>query len=222
MTLELAGASAVVVAHQFNPSVVSEVWLTRHELLAEEEKEPGCVFTDAIVNVRSKGFNLLVTPDQLQFAFRVPSEQQCDLLLQKLGKIVDLLPHVPYHALGLNFVWLFRSEPQRVEEVTRRLFFIGNRPIFRHFDTEDAQFGTYLSKNSIGCRLKLDIKPVIAQSINENQVRMGPAVNLSFNFHLDILGDENPPALIRSLLAQWDEAKQEAEEIARDVEDHHD
>jgi hypothetical protein len=219
MALEQVGASVVVIAHQFNPSLMSEVWLTRHDLLRTEDREPGCVFTDALVNVRSAKYNLLLTPDQLQFAPLVDAAEQRDLVLNEVGRIVDLLPHVPYHAVGLNFVWGYDPAPAEISAATRRLFFGEGRSFFRHFDTPDAQFGSYLSKDTLGCRLKLDIKPVIRASIDPRNVHVGPAVHLAFNFHLDVLADTNPPARIRELLGQWNEARAEAERIAHDAED---
>jgi hypothetical protein len=218
MPLEQVGASVVVVAHQFNPSVISEVWLTRNELLRVEDRQEGCVFTDVFVNLRSSQYSLLVTPDQLQFAPGGEPEAQRDLILSKVGKMIALLPHVPYHAAGLNFVWAFDPEPETVPTATRRLFFAHGRPFFRHFDTPDAQFGSYLSKSVLGCRLKLDIKPVTVTQVDSTADRARPVVHLAFNYHLDVLGHDDPVARIRQLLGQWDEAKQEAERIAHDSE----
>jgi hypothetical protein len=218
MSLQLANANVVIVAHQFNPSVFSELWLVRNRLLQEEDREIGCVFTDPLVNVRSREFNLLATPDQVQFAPRGPAEGHQELILAKVGAIVELLPHVPYHAVGLNFVWQFDPAPETVAGASRRLFFVPERRVFRQFDTEDAQFGTYLSKNSLGCRLKLDIKPVMVTTIEENEMRVSPAITFGFNYHLDVVSEENPPMRIREMLAQWDVAKAEAEQIARDAE----
>lgn len=218
MPLEQVGSSVVVVAHQFNPSVVSEVWLDRHGLLREEDKQEGCIFTDAIVNVRSRNYNLLVTPDQLQFSPKGAPEAHQPLIIANVGAIIELLPHIPYSGVGLNFIWHFDPRPESVAVASRRLFFRAEVPIFRHFQSEDSQFGSYLSKDLFGGRLKLDIKPVIRTAIQPSEARLTPGINFAFNFHRDLKPEENQAELIRGMLARWNEASEVAELIAKEAE----
>ncbi len=100
-----AGAAAVVVAQQFNPSVVTQLWLRDNRVLAAEDFQDGSIFSDYVVQVRSRLFHMLVLQDQLQFVPAVPAEQQQQLVTERLGAIIQLLPHTPYRALGLNFSW---------------------------------------------------------------------------------------------------------------------
>ena len=59
----------VVLANCFNPSVVSHLWLVRNGLLGADElpQDSGSIFTDALVQVVTARYTLIVTPDQLQF-----------------------------------------------------------------------------------------------------------------------------------------------------------
>ena len=117
-----AGAAVVIGAQQFNPSVVSQLWLVRHGLLADGDFLPGCFFTDVFVQVRSPRFHLLVVPEQLQFVPTVPPAEEQALIVEKIGTIVKFLPHTPFKALGLNFAWHLVPRDANFVAFTRTLF----------------------------------------------------------------------------------------------------
>ena len=149
MSLKLVGSNAVVVAHQFNPSVVSQLWLVRNGILEEEDFLPGCVFTDVAVQVVSREFRLMVTPQQCQFTPNMSADQAQALVSDKLGTLVRRLPHTPYSGTGLNFTWHLIPDNAEVSAVSRDLFFRAGRPPFSEFDVEDARFGAYMSKQAL-------------------------------------------------------------------------
>src|SRR5579875_3202168 len=200
-----AGSTVVVVAQQFNPSVISQLWLVQHGLLGEDEFQPGCIFTDMFVQVRSRQFHMLVVPEQLQFVPNVPAGEEQDLLVDKVGTIIQTLPHTPFRALGLIFNWFLVPPDGDVAKLTRQLFFREEPALYRHFATEDAHFGAYLSKDSLGFRLKLDAKPILVPGENGPQAR----VLFAFNFHADL--KEDSAQQIQTCLLQWDNARREAE-----------
>jgi hypothetical protein len=201
MISEVTQANVVIVARQFNPSVFSQSWLIKNEILLEEDFPPRWVYSPLLVDVPSKAFHLSVLPEQLQFAPVSPSEASQDLLLAKVGKIVETLPHTPFVAAGLNFVWQVFHETGSVAAMTRGAFFNGNVPLFRHFDAEDARFGAYMSKDVLGCRLRLDVKPVTIARKGESQ----SCLQFSFNFHRQI-SEEDMVGSILDLLGRWSEA----------------
>src|SRR5437016_3833189 len=110
MSVELVNSNVVVVARQFNPSIVSQIWLVDNGLVRREDFLEGCAFTDVLVNVRARDFFLLVTPEQLQFVPNVPDDRQQEIAAGKVGAIVRTLPHTPYIAVGINFTWKVRPE----------------------------------------------------------------------------------------------------------------
>lgn len=201
MIAEMTQANVVIIARQFNPSIFSQYWLIKNGILLEEDFPAGWVYSPMFVDVPSRGFHLVVLPEQLQFAPSPPSEASQGLLASKVGGIVETLPHTPYTAAGLNFVWQIAHESLSVADLTRRAFFKTESPVFRHFDTEDAQFGAYMSKDALGCRLNLDVKPVI---LTRGEISEG-RLQFSFNFHKD-LSEENKVERILDLLGKWSEA----------------
>lgn len=213
MIYEMTQGNLVIVARQFNPSIFSQTWLIKNKILFEEEFPPRWVYSPLLVDVPSKGFHLSVLPEKLQFAPLPPSEASQDLLLSKAGMIVKTLPHIPYMAAGLNIVWQVSHETKSVPEMTRWAFFNGDLPLFRQFDAEDAQFGAYMSRDVLGCRLKLEVKPVtiIREGINEGRLQF------SFNFHKD-MSDEDRIERLLDLLGKWREAWKLARTILESFE----
>lgn len=153
-----------------------------------------------------------MTPQQLQFTPRGAEEQQQDIIVERLGRLVETLPHTPYHAVGLNFIWYFDPGEIGVRTFSRRLFFAERSALYRAFDVEDARFGGYLSKDSLGARLKLDVKPITVTG-EQSCERM----QFMFNFNLDVKGEPNPAHSVVELLTRWHEAYQESARIMETV-----
>jgi hypothetical protein len=206
------GSAVVVAAQQFNPSVVSQLWLVRNHIVAEADYLSGCLFSDALVSVQSRQFQMLVVPPQLQFVPSVPADAEQDVIVEKLGSIIQSLPHTPYSGLGLNFTWHLVPADGDMPSLSRRLFFRDDQPLFRNFSSPDSQFGGYLSKNALRFRLKLDIKP-IAQPGQGEQVE--DRIQFAFNFHLGV--NENAAQEIIDHLNMWNEADREVQRIIDSV-----
>jgi hypothetical protein len=204
---------AVVVAQQFNPTIIKEGWLQKRMILAEGDLRDGSIFTDFVVQVRTEQFHMLVLQEQLQFVPSVPLAQQQQLIVEKLGALIQQLPETPYTALGLNFVWHLTAADGNTTPRARELFWRGGNPLYERFGAPDASFGAYLSKDVAGFRLKLDIKPVTAPG--EDRTRH--LLQFAFNFHHDVTGDDRAPAVVERL-HHWDAARREAEEIIDAVE----
>jgi hypothetical protein len=213
MPWTLESASAVVIARRFNVTAARHHWLVRQGIIGENDLLDGSLFSDAVVQVRTNRFQLLLLPDQLQFVPAVPPEEEQDVLVEKLGRLVGTLPHVPYKGMGLNFFWHLTPEDGDVNRVTRELFFVPDSALFRSFCGADARFGGYLSKDHGEFRLKLDVKPMVAQTDGSELHR----VQFAFNFHRDVGEDDGADDILRHL-QQWNELKSESERIIRTLE----
>lgn len=213
MQRELAASAVVVVANVFNPSIVSQVWLVRNGLLGVDELPPnsGSVFADALVQVVTPYYTLVVTPEQLQF---VPSPRESEperLIQDKVGRLVETLPHTPFRAIGLNFTWHTKPvEDDEARQLERRLFYRGDSPLCREFDTPDAHFGAYLSKNFHGFRLRLDVRPITGHMRDGSDKQV---LQMQFNYHADIDPGEDAVPRIRELLGRWCEVSDEARRL---------
>ena len=216
MTTDLAISNVVVAAHQFNPSIFKQLWLIKNGIVDEDDFGDGCLFSDPVVNVQSARFGLLVIPPQLQFVPKVPPAEQEQLIVEKVGAVVQALPHTPYTAVGLNFSWHLRPEDGDIPALTRQLFHVPKKPLFRLFESEDSRFGGYFSRDILGCRLKLDIKPILLPPKEEEGKR--EVLQFAFNFHLDIPPDcEDAVTCIKRQLDHWNEARDEATQVVKEA-----
>jgi len=208
-----AGSVAVIVAQQFNSAILSQLWLVRNEILRDEEFQEGSIFSDVVVQVRSTPFQMLVLPDQLQMVPTVSRDQEQEILLQRLGRLVRELPHTPYRALGLNFAWHLTPADGNIARLSRDMFFVPNRPLHQSFGEENAHFGGYLSKDILGFRLKLDVKPLI---VSLEGGRVENRLHFGFNYHFDL--QEDAARQIEERLQHWNEVRQESERIVDSIE----
>ncbi len=215
MSFTLANANAVVVARQFNPSIVNQIWLVDNGLVDRNEFKDGCIFTDMLANVNTSRFVLFASPEQLQFTPVGDADYHQDVVSDVLRRIVETLPHTPYSAVGLNFVWHYHSEDVEASEVSRCLFYDGSRSLFRAFDTPDARFGAYLSKEALGARMKLDVKPIRVTLPNKKEVEL---MQFAFNYHMDIPQKQRDVQRLVDFLNRWDEARHLAAGILHTVE----
>jgi hypothetical protein len=214
MHRELIGSSVVVVAQNFNPSVTSQLWLVRNGVVPEGEFLPGCIFTDVLVQVRTRRFSLLFTPEQFQFV-STPSEADTHALMREtIGRVIETLSHTPYRALGLNFTWHLLPEGSDVGGLSRRLFFVPERPLFRDFDVPDASFGSYLSRDLLGFRLKLDVKPVTVTPPGSGPEQR---LQLLYNFHADLPEGEQAVERLQEHLRRWGDAAEMARTSAASI-----
>lgn len=208
----LVDANVVVIARQFNPTVTNPVWLVKHGLVREDEIGEGCAFTNVFSQVVTEEMIFVLTPDQLQFTPRGEPERKQELAIAKVGEFVKLIPHTPFIAAGLNFNYQLFPENIGVQELCRSLFFVQDSQLHAIFDTEDARFGGYLSKDVLGCRLKLDVKPAYVQASNEPEA--SHFIQFHFNYHMELLKEQAPVEKITSMLSKWNEASRLCETIS--------
>lgn len=213
MKMEMIPANVVIIARQFNPSIISQYWLIKNGIFTEEEIQSGSIFSPVIANVQTRDCQVLVLPEQLQFMYGLEDHSGQELLISKLGKIIQALPHTPFVAAGLNFSWQVYDEDEASNAALgKKLFFRDNVPLYRFFDTEDARFGSYMSRDILGCRLKLDIKPVTIAR------QEGPAnrLHFGFNFHLQLDEDDKVNSIL-NLFKKWDAARETALSLMKQI-----
>ena len=109
---ELNGV-AVVAVGSFNPAIFHPRWLSENELLAANEAEhalEAVVLSPQLTTFTADWLNLQVTTEQAIFS---TIEEAHELELRDLARgTLDLLPHTPVDALGLNADSHFRVDSE--------------------------------------------------------------------------------------------------------------
>jgi len=180
--VENAFAGIVLTAQSFNPSIFTETWLDKNGVLAASSLEGIRVFSPEVAQFQTKECQVLVIPPKMQITFPI-HRVEGDFEVQRniAVRTIEVLPHTPYQALGLNFDF-FVSFPAEKDfnAYNRALLGSGDYQLLQEFSSADAKFGRYFSKDHGPARLKLDIKPVKGGPQNKDLLQF------SFNFHHDV------------------------------------
>jgi hypothetical protein len=212
----LNSRNVLIAANAFNPSVIRESFLMKQGVLhSEGNLEPGFVFSDQIVNVPTKKFTLIVVPQQLQLVL-VERADAHELVKSIVPSIIKALPHTPYTAIGLNFVWLIVPE-EPLDVATRRLFSASGSVFGDAFDTPDSCFGFFASKDIGAVRLRADVKPVRVEVEANADKSKHEMIQCAFNFHVD-LTTETAVEKITALCDRWQEFDSLSEELFKRIE----
>jgi hypothetical protein len=182
LLIENAFSVIVLTAQSFNPSIFTETWLDRNDIIRADSLEGLRVFSPEIAQFQTEEVKVLVIPPKMQITFRIHEITGEFEIPSKIAiRTVELLPHTPYQALGLNFDF-FVSFPDEKDfnAYNRTLLGTGDYQLLQEFSAADAKFGRYFSKDHGYARLRLDIKPVKAGPHNKDLLQF------SFNFHHDV------------------------------------
>jgi hypothetical protein len=147
----------------------------------------------------------------MQFILLAPPERQLPLILEKVGKLIEKLPEVPYRAVVLNFNWHNTPEVNHMTEQMRQLFAGRTDGIFSRFTEPNARFGAYLSKDFGKFRMKLDVKPIQVEVDGRREDR----IQFGFNFHHDLPTETVAHASLIELIGQWKSVRTEAVETIK-------
>jgi len=207
--IENALDGIVLTAQSFNPSIFTETWLQNNSILDTSKLTGMRVFSAQVAQFQTEEVHVVVVPPQLQITF---SDKAADVEVPRsfATRVVELLPHTPYQALGINFSY-FLSQPAKQEFVAydRALLGTGEYALLGEFAAADARFGRYFSKDFGSARLRLNIKPVKAGPKNADMLQF------EFNFHHDLAGIE-PPDRATSLvkfIGTWNALREYAEKL---------
>jgi len=100
-------ASIVVLARNYNPSIVSREWLQRKEVLTGPVIN--FVHSPPLSLVEGEQLSLLLDENRLQLVLKQPTADNLNRLAESVDRFIDALPETPYTAIGLNFRFSVRA-----------------------------------------------------------------------------------------------------------------
>ena len=212
ITKELKIQSIVILAENFNPSLFSRTWLSKHGFVDDNSILPNSIFTPPITNLFTDKFNLLVLPNQMQFIANSSDYSFGDDINQSLIPIIKRLGDgIPYKAVGVNYNWFIDDNSKGIEYTSRELFFNDSIKISKAFDQPNARFGSYMSMDFEGSRLKLDVKPVSAVDTKKGEA--WESIQCTFNFHTDISEHDSEDVL--STISKWKIFREKSDQLIK-------
>ena len=202
---ELERAAVVLVAQEFNPSILSEHWLAKNGIITDDPEQRQIVLVPGLAQIVTRTFVIEARADRFQVTIRDPLGGDAQgVVSSTAGQIAQLLPETPYSAVGLNFHWQTTTRDTAAMAAGQRsLFAKDDSVVHGFFASDDARFGAYASTDSLGFRLKLNIVPTREDTDD------GPAegLNYQFNFHRNLPDPDTAVADVGEALAKWSEAR---------------
>jgi len=211
MNSVMENSSVVIIAKDFNLSILKPLWLMNNKIFRPEELEGDIMVTPPAVQIRSANFQFMALPDRLQISATRPYGNAQSDINRICGGIVKALPHTPFTAIGLNFHYLGAPESRGAfASWEKDLFASAVAREIEGSQAENARFGSYLSFDTIGMRLKIDIKPTnaggsivdLCSSWDSGQ----ELIRMHFNYHTDVTNTDTPAKTVVDSLAKWEEA----------------
>ncbi|MFH2057335.1 MAG: hypothetical protein ABIJ59_00350 [Pseudomonadota bacterium] len=210
-SIDFIDCNIVIIANTFNVNILNPVWMYKNKIFSEKELQ-GATYLPVVVEALSDNFRLHITPDRLQFSIDTKYKNPKKLILSKIGRLIELLPHTPFTAVGLNFTYHVTPSDKDIYKLTRSLFCNEQSKLFEDLEEKDVRFGAYFSRNLLGTRFKLDVKP-IAVTIQNQKKEM---IQFAYNFNLSLGQNDDYQAII-GLFNKWNEAKSICQELTEKV-----
>lgn len=177
----------IVLVGVFNPSLFDKYFFIKNEIIKEEDILPNSFTLNVgISQLICEKFNLQVGLNQIIISSNNPSSSEDEI--DKIAiKILKAQP-IEINALGLNFHWFVRDNSKTLEQFSRECYYSDSISLFnKFFDNDNARFGVYASTDIYDSRLKLDVKPIIRQKIDNESRKLieEELLQFTFNFHFD-------------------------------------
>jgi hypothetical protein len=175
----------IVLAGVFNPPTFEKYFFIKHEIFTDSEILSESQFHSNLVQVLTLKYNILVLSNQI--IITVLEGVSDDEIKSFLKKFLSKNVIADINLMGFNFEYVIEFENvAKTNLFSKQTFFNSNSNIYtKSFNSEDAAFGAYMSKNFKCSRLKLDIKPAKAQEIGKDQMSKD-VVLFAFNLNFEL------------------------------------
>ena len=191
----LTGTDIVVLARNYNPSIVSKDWLQRKGIITEAVSN--FVHTPPFSLIETEQIALTVEEERLQISLKVMNEDNIERLPRIVERFVLSLPETPYVATGFNYSYRLPKEASKLAA-----FLTPNDTKLREVFSGEYEVGMAVVFRFKDCRVRVTMSPPRDAS-----------VVVDFNFH------SNTPdsALVLERLKSHHQTREEAERILKEL-----
>ncbi len=110
-----SGANIVILASNYNPSIVSKDWLFQRNIFTETVKN--FVHTPIFALVENDDFGILVDEQRLQVTTKKVTKDKLNTSEAIAKRFINILPETPYKAVGMNYGYTFPGEKCRLQTI---------------------------------------------------------------------------------------------------------
>jgi hypothetical protein len=191
----LGGTNIVILARNYNPSIVSKEWLYEKNIV--RETVTNFVHTPPLSVVETERISFVLDENRLQISLKSITTESIESLPKIAAGFVSCLPETPFVAVGFNYTYNIPKETSRL----KTLFALDDTKLKELF-LENCEVGLIVS-----FPFKAFIVRMTAPPIRGKITR----ITMDFNFHSDSHGADE----VKKRLKLYPEAIEKTEEILR-------
>lgn len=165
-----SGANIIILASNYNPSIVSKEWLHNKGIFTEAAGN--FVHTPVFALVESENFNLVVDEQRFQLTVKKVTQDNLSISGGITQRFVDSLPETPYKAVGLNYQYTLPRPRCDLGII---------------LSVNDAKISKLLSATyEIGATIVFEFQKFIVTFAVAPSLGKEQQIKMSFNFHSDV------------------------------------
>lgn len=191
----LRGTNIVILARNYNPSIVSKEWLYEKNIV--KETVTNFVHTPPLSVVETERISFVLDENRLQISLKSITTESIESLPKIAAGFVSCLPETPFVTIGFNYSYNIPKETSRLKS----LFAIDDTKLKELF-SENCEVGLIVS-----FPFKAFIVRMTAPPIRGKITR----ITMDFNFHSDSRGAVE----VKKRLKLHPETIEKTEEILR-------
>ena len=168
----LSGANIVILARNYNPSIVSKDWL--HEKNIVRETVTNFVHTPPLSVVETEQISFVLDENRLQISLKSITTESIESLPEIAAGFVSCLPETPFVAVGFNYSYNIPKETSRL----KTLFALDDTKLKELF-SESCEVGLIVSFPFKEFFVRMNAPPAKDKATR---------ITIDFNFHSDSRG----------------------------------
>jgi len=168
----LSGANIVILARNYNPSIISKEWLYKRNIL--RETVTNFVHTPPLSVVEAERISFVLDENRLQISLKTISPEGIEVLPKIATEFVSCLPETPFVAAGFNYSYYLPKESRRLETL-----FSPNDAKLKELFAEDYEIGGMVCFHFKEFIVTMSAPPLKGETTK---------VAINFNFHSESRG----------------------------------
>ncbi len=190
-------ANIVIMASNYNPSIVSKEWLYQRDIFTESVDN--FVHTPMLALVENQNFGFVVDEQRLQLVIKRVTQDNLTNSSAMARRFVDVLPETPYKAVGLNYRYTLTEKSCNLRTL---------------WAPKPAKLRTVFSQHyQLGAMIVFSFESFVATFTVTPSLTKEQPIRIAFNFHANVANTEE----VRARIASQTTTLQKAESIIQEL-----
>ncbi|MFU8796828.1 MAG: hypothetical protein ACNA7X_06025 [Dehalococcoidia bacterium] len=191
----LTGTNIVILAKNYNPSIISKEWLYKKNIV--RETVTNFVHTPPLSLVETEHTSFVLDDTRLQISLKGVTAERIESLPSVASRFVSCLPETPFVAVGFNYSYSVPAEHCLVKALLAP-----NEAKLKQLFSKEYELGVIMSFAFKSFIVRMTAPPTVGKTTH---------MTIDFNFHSDSQG----PDEVKKKLELHPETVSRADDIMR-------